>query len=71
MRPRKETMNLNFVENLVGLHVYLSMYGLYYERVKYTVSMLHLYIFQILEVQEKYAISELPKKKCKSSIKTD
>ena len=41
MHPRKETMNLNFVENLVGLHVYLSVYGLYYERVEYTVSMLH------------------------------
>ena len=28
MCQRKETMNLNFVENLVGLHVYLSVYGM-------------------------------------------
>ena len=26
MCQRKETMNLNFAENLVGLHVYLSVY---------------------------------------------
>ena len=27
MCPRKETMNLNFVENLVGIRVYPSVYG--------------------------------------------
>ena len=29
MCPGEETMNLNFVENLVGLRVYPGVYGIY------------------------------------------